>query len=81
MKDMNTFLSYLFVAALLALITLPSFVGFARDRVIDRQLRRAAQRRTQRRVSAQDPAPASRLMVGIRPKPCSSNAGGAGAGV
>ncbi|MER5464904.1 hypothetical protein ABT010_30330 [Streptomyces sp. NPDC002668] len=38
---MNTFLNYLFVVALFGLITLPSFVGHARERAIDRQLREA----------------------------------------
>ncbi|MFI1395092.1 hypothetical protein [Streptomyces sp. NPDC020681] len=41
---MNTFMAYLFVIALLALITLPSLVGYARERSIDRQLREAAAR-------------------------------------
>lgn len=41
MDGMNTFLEYLFVIALFALIALPSLVGYARDRAIDRQLRQA----------------------------------------
>ncbi|WP_327325975.1 hypothetical protein OG735_28430 [Streptomyces sp. NBC_01210] len=40
---MNTFLSYLFVLVLFGLITLPAFVGHARERAIDRQLHRAGQ--------------------------------------
>ncbi|MFD9221971.1 hypothetical protein ACFWDI_18610 [Streptomyces sp. NPDC060064] len=40
---MNTFLNYLFVLVLFGLITLPAFVGHARERAIDRQLRRAEQ--------------------------------------
>jgi hypothetical protein len=38
---MNTFLSYLVVFAIAALIVLPSLVGHARDRAVDRQLREA----------------------------------------
>ncbi|MFI9581468.1 hypothetical protein ACIHCQ_06400 [Streptomyces sp. NPDC052236] len=38
---MNTFLSYLVVLALAVLVLLPSLVGHARDRAIDRQLRQA----------------------------------------
>lgn len=41
MEDMNTFLSYLVVFALAVLVLLPSLVGHARDRAIDRQLRQA----------------------------------------
>ncbi|MGW4232018.1 hypothetical protein ACWEF9_22435 [Streptomyces sp. NPDC004980] len=38
---MNTFLSYLVIAALFPLVLLPSLVGHARERRIDRQLREA----------------------------------------
>ncbi|MFB4422046.1 hypothetical protein C5F59_013265 [Streptomyces sp. QL37] len=38
---MNTFLSYLAVAVLFALVLLPALVGFARERRIDRELRDA----------------------------------------
>ncbi|MFD5103315.1 hypothetical protein [Streptomyces albidochromogenes] len=38
---MATFLNYLVVLALFVLLTLPSFLGHARDRRIDRQLRQA----------------------------------------
>lgn len=44
MDVMNTFLEYLFVIALYALIALPALVGYARDRAIDRQLRQAGLR-------------------------------------
>ncbi|MDJ0462152.1 hypothetical protein [Streptomyces sp. H27-C3] len=38
---METVLSYLVVLAIFVLLTFPPFVGHARDRRIDRQLRRA----------------------------------------
>ncbi|MFH9136443.1 hypothetical protein [Streptomyces sp. NPDC017524] len=38
---MNTFLNYLVVAALFALVLAPVALGVARDRRIDRQLREA----------------------------------------
>ncbi|MET8880248.1 hypothetical protein [Streptomyces rubiginosohelvolus] len=41
---MNLFLNYLVVAALLAFVLLPSGLGIARERRIDRQLRDAARR-------------------------------------
>ncbi|MFE9722959.1 hypothetical protein ACFYQ5_05000 [Streptomyces sp. NPDC005794] len=41
---MNTFLSYLVIAALFALVLLPALVGFARELRIDRELREAARR-------------------------------------
>ncbi|MFF0060611.1 hypothetical protein ACFYRC_03510 [Streptomyces sp. NPDC005279] len=44
---MNTFLNYLFVLALFGLITLPSLVGLARERAIDRQLREAELRKSE----------------------------------
>ncbi|MEW2084062.1 hypothetical protein [Streptomyces sp. NPDC005283] len=46
---MNTFLNYLFVLALFGLITLPSLVGLARERAIDRQLREAELRKSEPR--------------------------------
>ncbi|MFJ8860006.1 hypothetical protein ACIRD8_16415 [Streptomyces sp. NPDC102451] len=42
---MNTFLSYLAVTALFALVLLPALVGFTRERRIDRELREAERRR------------------------------------
>ncbi|MFD0421868.1 hypothetical protein [Streptomyces parvus] len=39
---MNLFLNYLVVAALFALVLLPTGLGIARERRIDRQLRDAA---------------------------------------
>ncbi|WP_228990592.1 hypothetical protein [Streptomyces sp. DH8] len=41
---MNTFLNYLVVAALFALVLAPVALGVARERRIDRQLREAASR-------------------------------------
>ncbi|MEU8707137.1 hypothetical protein [Streptomyces sp. NPDC048565] len=41
---MNTFLSYLSIAALFTLVLLPALVGFARERRIDRELREAERR-------------------------------------
>ncbi|MBT2527593.1 hypothetical protein J7E91_19725 [Streptomyces sp. ISL-99] len=38
---METFLNYLAVLVLFVLLTLPSFIGHARERRIDRQLRQA----------------------------------------
>ncbi|MFD5427548.1 hypothetical protein [Streptomyces sp. NPDC127084] len=38
---MNTFVSYIAVLGILALVGLPSFIGHLRDRAIDRQLRDA----------------------------------------
>ncbi|MET7366907.1 hypothetical protein ABZS61_13905 [Streptomyces sp. NPDC005566] len=43
---MNTFLSYLATAALLAFVLLPALAGLARERRIDRELRDAQRRRT-----------------------------------
>lgn len=40
-RGMNTFLNYLFVAALFALVLAPVALGLARERRIDRQLREA----------------------------------------
>jgi hypothetical protein len=54
-EDMNTFLSYLVVFAIAALIVLPSLVGHARNRAIDRQLRRAAGRRAPRTAAIRSP--------------------------
>ncbi|MFD9809836.1 hypothetical protein ACFWZZ_06520 [[Kitasatospora] papulosa] len=42
---MDTFLSYLVIAALFALVLLPALVGLARERRIDRALRDAQRRR------------------------------------
>ncbi|MFJ3699954.1 MULTISPECIES: hypothetical protein [Streptomyces] len=42
---MNTFLSYLAIAALFALVLLPALAGLARERRIDRELRDAQRRR------------------------------------
>ncbi|MFE6189500.1 hypothetical protein ACFQ6U_34295, partial [Streptomyces sp. NPDC056465] len=42
---MNTFLSYLAIAALFALVLLPAALGFARERRIDRELREAQRNR------------------------------------
>ncbi|MFE4688588.1 hypothetical protein ACFRH6_00860 [Streptomyces sp. NPDC056749] len=41
---MNTFLSYLAIAALFALVLLPALAGLARERRIDRELRDAQRR-------------------------------------
>lgn len=38
---METFLNYLTVLSVFALLTLPSFIGHARERRIDRQLQQA----------------------------------------
>ncbi|MEK8144804.1 hypothetical protein NKH18_34175 [Streptomyces sp. M10(2022)] len=43
---MNTFLSYLSITALIALVLLPALMGFARERRIDRELRAAERRRS-----------------------------------
>lgn len=40
-RGMNTFLNYLGIAAVFALFLLPTLVGIARERRIDRQLREA----------------------------------------
>ncbi|GAA1515150.1 hypothetical protein GCM10009730_20760 [Streptomyces albidochromogenes] len=45
---MATFLNYLVVLVLFILLTLPSFLGHARDRRIDRQLRQAENPRPRR---------------------------------
>ncbi|MEU9359301.1 hypothetical protein AB0D35_14525 [Streptomyces sp. NPDC048301] len=44
---MNTFLSYLSIAALFALVTLPALLGFARERRISHELREARRREAQ----------------------------------
>ncbi|MEV0011673.1 hypothetical protein AB0M10_21805 [Streptomyces sp. NPDC051840] len=44
---MNTFLSYLSIAVLFALVTLPALLGFARERRISHELREARRRETQ----------------------------------
>ncbi|MFD6889949.1 hypothetical protein [Streptomyces sp. NPDC059957] len=54
---MNTFLAYLAVLAVAALLLAPALYGAARDRRIDRQIRAAAEhrRREQRRAPARSP--------------------------
>ncbi|MCX5416527.1 hypothetical protein [Streptomyces sp. NBC_00059] len=47
---MNTFLSFLSIAVLFALVLLPAVLGLARERRIDRELREA-----ERRLEAQPP--------------------------
>ncbi|MET8325832.1 hypothetical protein [Streptomyces sp. NPDC005181] len=42
---MNTFLNYLSIATVFALFLVPTLVGVARDRRIDRQLREAERQR------------------------------------
>ncbi|MEW1549365.1 hypothetical protein [Streptomyces tsukubensis] len=62
---MNTLWSYLAVTALTAFVTLPSLLGAARDRAIDRELREAAARAepvpndrpTPRSTAPSEPAP------------------------
>jgi hypothetical protein len=53
---MNTFLEYLFVLALFGLVVLPSLIGHARDRAIDRQLRQAELRQAELRPAEQPEA-------------------------
>ncbi|MFD9715002.1 hypothetical protein [Streptomyces sp. NPDC059076] len=53
---MDTFLGYLIVLGLLTLLVLPSLVGHARDRSVDRQLR-AAEREDAPLVRAAEPGP------------------------
>ncbi|MFD9503610.1 hypothetical protein [Streptomyces sp. NPDC060035] len=43
---MNTFLSYLVIAALFTLVLLPAFAGIAAERRIDRELRDAERQRS-----------------------------------
>ncbi|OEJ29391.1 hypothetical protein AR457_12125 [Streptomyces agglomeratus] len=45
---METFLNYLAVLVVFTLVTLPSFIGHARERRIDRQLRQAENPRPRR---------------------------------
>ncbi|CAM5684727.1 hypothetical protein [Streptomyces badius] len=60
---MNTFLNYLVVAALFALVLAPAVLGFARERRIDRQLRDAERREVASRGAE------SALPVRLRPGP------------
>ncbi|MEU0134220.1 hypothetical protein ABZ172_09325 [Streptomyces sp. NPDC006296] len=60
---MNTFLSYLAVTALFALVLLPALVGLARERRIDRALRDAGRRRGE---SSPHPAGAARPVTAPR---------------
>ncbi|MEU5655438.1 hypothetical protein ABZ802_07475 [Streptomyces sp. NPDC047737] len=53
---MNTFLSYLSITALFALVLLPALVGFARERRIDRELREAELHREVRPPETADAA-------------------------
>jgi hypothetical protein len=46
-RAMNTFMSYLVIAALFALVLLPALAGLAREHRIDRELREARRRRGQ----------------------------------
>ncbi|WP_079149565.1 hypothetical protein [Streptomyces sp. EN27] len=57
---MNTFLNYLVVAALFALVLAPAVLGSARERRIDRQLRDAERGEppVRRRADRGRPAPA-----------------------
>ncbi|MEU1482226.1 hypothetical protein [Streptomyces sp. NPDC005752] len=60
---MNTFLSYLAIAALFALVLLPALVGLARERRIDRELRDARRGRGEtppRTAGAAQPVTATR---------------------
>ncbi|MGW0786907.1 hypothetical protein ACWD04_01325 [Streptomyces sp. NPDC002911] len=59
---MNVFQSYLFIAALFALVLLPALVGLARERRIDRALREAQRSRAQppERTDAAQPVTATR---------------------
>ncbi|MFC8225442.1 hypothetical protein [Streptomyces sp. NPDC057287] len=60
---MNTFLSYLAISALFALVLLPALVGFARERRIDRALREAQRGRETappETAGAARPVPAAR---------------------
>lgn len=60
---MNTFLSYLSIAALFALVLLPALAGFARERRIDRALReaqRAGEARAPETAGAAQPVTAAR---------------------
>jgi branched-subunit amino acid transport protein len=47
-RRMDTFLNYLTVIVVFALIALPSLLGVARDRRIDRQIARAGAQRLSR---------------------------------
>ncbi|MCM2411831.1 MULTISPECIES: hypothetical protein [unclassified Streptomyces] len=53
---MNTFLNYLGVTAVFALFLLPTLIGIARERRIDRQLREAEREREARPPETADAA-------------------------
>ncbi|MDQ0794067.1 hypothetical protein [Streptomyces sp. B1I3] len=53
---MNTFLSFLSIAALFTLVLLPALVGAARERRIDRQLREAERGRAAKPPGTADAA-------------------------
>ncbi|WP_351232478.1 hypothetical protein [Streptomyces sp. NPDC002133] len=59
---MNTFLTYLVIVGMLVFVGLPSLIGYARDRAIDRGLREAehrdAERAGARTVTRSGPPPA-----------------------
>lgn len=55
-RGMNTFLNYLGIAALFALVLLPVLVGVARERRIDRELREAERDRSTRPPQTTDAA-------------------------
>lgn len=77
---MNTFLDYLAVLAVAALLLAPALYGAARDRRIDRQIRAAVERRAGRAavIRAPDLASGSRSSRGAGP-PASSSRGSASA--
>ncbi|MFZ3500261.1 hypothetical protein ACODT5_44815 [Streptomyces sp. 5.8] len=66
---MNTFLDYLAVLAVAALLLAPALYGATRDRRIDQQIRAAAERRAGRAavIRAPDPASGSRSSRGAGP--------------
>ncbi|MFE3516940.1 hypothetical protein [Streptomyces sp. NPDC059166] len=66
---MNTFLSYLSIAALFAFVTLPALVGLARERRISRELRQA---RRQREAEPPATAGAARPVTATRRPPLRS---------
>ncbi|MFC8533712.1 hypothetical protein ACFUJY_07125 [Streptomyces sp. NPDC057249] len=53
---MNTFLNFLGISALFALVLLPALIGAARERRIDRELREAEQDRSTRPPRTADAA-------------------------
>ncbi|MER5554977.1 hypothetical protein ABT001_25460 [Streptomyces sp. NPDC002793] len=62
---MNTFMNYLAVAVLFALVLLPALVGLARERRIDRELRDA--RRDQEATPPREAGAAQPVVVTRRP--------------